>query len=95
VSRVSRRVLVLPAVVLMAAVLAGCDAPADPDRCVPPTPSPTGAPWVEFDDGEPCQLDDDGTWTEADDGVHIDRRKARRKTTTTRPRPTNTARRTR
>jgi hypothetical protein len=79
------------AVLAVAVLLAGCGAPADPDRCVPPTPSPTGAPWVEHDDGEPCQLVD-GVWREADDGAHVDRRKPRRKTT--HPRTTLTTRRT-
>lgn len=47
---------------------ASCQLAPDDDVCVPPTPSTTGAPWVEQDDGDPCIRDGIGGWTEAADG---------------------------
>lgn len=65
----TRRALAVLAIPIVLA-LAACGPADDPDRCVPPSPSPTGAPWVEADDGEPCVPGPDG-WTEQPDGHRV------------------------
>lgn len=62
-----RRPVAVLAAVALALSLAACSPEVDEDRCVPPTPSPTGAPWREADDGEACVPDGAGGWTEAPD----------------------------
>ena len=77
-----RPLATLCAPIVLAALLAACGPPPpDEDRCVEPTPSPTGAPWVEWDDGEPCRFVAGG-WESIpeDDDAHVRKPKTTKST---------------
>lgn len=83
-----RRPAAVLAATALALTLAACSPEVDEDRCVPPTPSASGAPHVEADDGEPCVPDGAGGWTEAPDSDGHVKAKSTKATSTTKAKTT-------